>query len=132
MKKAAAHVSYRNIQKLAQAEEDIQTEEFKEHLQRLQSLVERRQALQKKLDQYRHIQQLLQPLQDPQESIQPKLVTRDGPLGEELNKSRTLNIRVAGGVARVKGRTFDDDEDGDEDAIMVDDSQKLAELLRPR
>ncbi|KAL2431789.1 hypothetical protein ABEF95_013868 [Exophiala dermatitidis] len=62
----------------------------------------KRDALRQKLARYRHLQSLLEPLDDPQTNIQPNLVTRDGELGKELDRTRILLARVTGRVGEMK------------------------------
>jgi hypothetical protein len=118
----------RSIGKLARmAEEDGIPTAFATSVTQLQSLQAKRKEVQKKLDALRHFQALLEPIRDPQANVQPNLVTRDGALAEELGRSKTLGIRVAGRVAGLK------DEDGglgsDEDVVMVDEREKVRRVL---
>jgi hypothetical protein len=53
---------------------------------------------QQKLVQYKRLKALLEPFEDPQSNIQPNLVTRDGQLGDELDRMRMLVAKVAGKV----------------------------------
>ena len=62
-------------------------------------LASQRQAQRTKIQQYRHLQRLLEPLKNPQETVQPNLVTKDGDLAKELDKMRFLMARVSGRVA---------------------------------
>ncbi|KAF2084631.1 hypothetical protein K490DRAFT_7924, partial [Saccharata proteae CBS 121410] len=94
-----------NIAKLPeswQAEDDIEAEadaeSYVEKYQRLQELSARRAALAEKIARYRHLQHLLKPLKEPNQTVQPNLVTRDAALGSELTKMRTLGLRVAARV----------------------------------
>ncbi|PLB43571.1 putative kinetochore protein fta4 [Aspergillus steynii IBT 23096] len=66
--------------------------------ERLIGLDNRRQQRQRRLDQLRQLQHLLEPFQEPQENIQPNLVTRDGELMQELEKMRMLTARVGGRI----------------------------------
>jgi hypothetical protein len=113
-------------------DEDERTDDFASHLSRLQALNERRHALKRKLEQYRQLQKLLKPLKNPQESVQPNLVTRDSLLADELAKSKALGIRVAGGIARMNERGGSEERDEDDDIVMVNESQKLATILNQR
>ncbi|KIW00302.1 hypothetical protein, variant [Verruconis gallopava] len=120
-----------NIHKLSTMfDEDEQSTEFAEALALLQDLSEKQQALKRKLERYKRLQRLLEPLENPQQSVQPNLVTRDGPLADELARSKTLGIRVAGGLARrnERGERSSASENGDID--MVDEGQKVAALLK--
>jgi hypothetical protein len=110
------------------------TENFTAALTRLQELSERRKAMQCKLEQYKKLQELLEPLKNAKTSVQPNLVTKDGALAEELARTKTLGIRVAGGIARRKERAdgLGRGDDGDEDVIMVDESARVAAILGRR
>jgi hypothetical protein len=76
--------------------------EFSERLQRLKALSEKRDGLIQKVRLYNSAQNHLQPLKAPQESIQPNLVARDGPLADELTKAKSLGIRLTSRVAGLK------------------------------
>lgn len=67
----------------------------------------------------------MEPFKDPQNSIQPNLVTRDGPLADEMTKSKALGIRVAGRLAGME----EPDGGGDDDDFMMDENEKLAAVL---
>ncbi|KAF2199467.1 hypothetical protein GQ43DRAFT_352033, partial [Delitschia confertaspora ATCC 74209] len=76
----------------------IDQDAYASALTRLQDLSTRRLTLQHKLTTYRTLLSLLEPYRNPQETVQPNLVTRDGPLATELGRTRKLAIRVAGRV----------------------------------
>jgi len=120
------HLPNRNVAKLAlMAEQPDIPEDFTTKIRRLQELRTRRTNLQKKLTALRQFQDFIQPIKDPQNSVQPNLVTRDGPLAEELARSKTLGIRVAGRVAGLDGEGRDEDED----VVMVDQREKVRRIL---
>lgn len=122
--------NHRNIEMITTTiDEEEQTTQFTRAMSRLQALNDRRQAARRKLEQYKQLQKMLEPLKSPPKSVQPNLVTRDGPLADELARSKALGIRVAGGVARRKERCVDAGMDGDDDIVMVDEGQKLAGIL---
>ncbi|KAF1815618.1 hypothetical protein P152DRAFT_455335 [Eremomyces bilateralis CBS 781.70] len=77
-------------------------EEYRALTKKLQSLSERRKALRNKLESYQQLESLLAPFQQPLESVQPNLVTRDSELAAELEKTHALGIRVAARVATMK------------------------------
>jgi hypothetical protein len=106
------------------AEEPDIPSDLKNKTTRLQELKTRRAAAQKKLNALRQFQDFIQPIKDPQSSVQPNLVTRDGPLADELARSKTLGIRVAGRVAGLDG-----DGDGDADVDMIDQDEKVRRIL---
>jgi hypothetical protein len=67
----------------------------------------------------------LEPFREPQDNVQPNLVTRDGELVRELEKMRMLVARVSGRIAHSqKG----DNGEG-EASIVLGSDQKLAALL---
>ncbi|KIW16467.1 hypothetical protein PV08_06521 [Exophiala spinifera] len=89
----------------------------------------RRDALKQKLARYRALQKLMAPLDDPQTNIQPNLVTRDGELGTELDRTRVLLARVSGRVADVHNTTRQPTANGMKQSLS--NEQKLAALLDP-
>ncbi|KAL3449456.1 kinetochore Sim4 complex subunit Fta4 [Aspergillus insuetus] len=106
------------------ASEDDQLR-YKRLRERLASLDNLRQQRQRRLNQLRQLQCLLEPFCEPQDNVQPNLVTRDGELVRELEKMRMLVARVSGRIAHSqKG------DNGESEASMVLGSdQKLAALL---
>jgi hypothetical protein len=83
--------------------------EYAALLERLQTLSSHRAELRKKLKLYRQLQAMTAPFRNPQTAVQPNLISRDGPLTKEMEKTRSLGIRVAGGlVGRNKGAGSDD------------------------
>ncbi|KAF7113685.1 hypothetical protein CNMCM5793_003041 [Aspergillus hiratsukae] len=70
--------------------------------ERLMRLDTRRQERQRRLDQLRRLQSLMEPFTEPQNNIQPNLVTRDGELVQELEKMRMLVARVGGRIEQSK------------------------------
>lgn len=91
------------------------------------TLNEQRQAQQKKLAQYKHLQSLLDPFRNPQENIQPNLVTKDGELSKELDRMKLLMARVG---EKVKGLKGADIVDPDRREAVLDSKEKLAALLK--
>jgi hypothetical protein len=110
---------------MIQEAEDV-SEELQSQIQGLQELQLRRAALQQKLESYRYLQNMMESFKDPQNSIQPNLATRDGPLADELAKSKALGIRVAG---RLAGMEQPDGGGDDDDLMMMDENEKLAAVL---
>ena len=70
--------------------------------ERLAALCKRRDEQRQRLVEYQHLQSLLRPFDNAQENIQPNLVTKDGELGKELDRTRILLARVSGRVAEIK------------------------------
>ncbi|GAM42940.1 hypothetical protein TCE0_044f17354 [Talaromyces pinophilus] len=68
-------------------------ERYKLLYERLVALDNRRQVKQKQLAQYKQLEALLEPLRNPQENIQPNLLTRDGELVREIDKMRIAPTR---------------------------------------
>lgn len=108
-------------------EEEQTSEELQSQIQNLQELQARRAELRKKFGSYRHLQSMMEPFKNPQNSIQPNLVTRDGPLAEELARSKALGIRVAGRLAGLQESDGGGDEDGDD--LVMDENERLAAVL---
>lgn len=94
--------------------------------ERLVALDNRRQEKQKQLAQYKQLEDLLEPFKNPQENIQPNLLTRDGELVRELDKMRMLVARVAG---RVNSSRVIRTDDGPETIPSTDSEERLAALL---
>lgn len=72
--------------------------EYTALLERLRTLSSRRAELRRKLKLYQQLQSMAAPFRNPQIAIQPNLVSRDGPLTKEMEKTRLLGIRVASGL----------------------------------
>jgi hypothetical protein len=119
-----------NITKISlMGEEPDISPSFTAKITRLQELKTRRTAAQKKLNALRQFQDFIQPIRDPQNSVQPNLVTRDGALADELARSKTLGIRVAGRIAGLDEVRGADEE---EDVVMVDEADKVKAVLSRR
>ena len=83
--------------------------EYAALLERLQTLSSHRAELRRKLKLYRQLQSMAAPFRNPQTAVQPNLISRNGPLTKEMEKTRSLSIRVAGSlVGRNKGAGSDD------------------------
>ncbi|KAF2102576.1 hypothetical protein NA57DRAFT_25135, partial [Rhizodiscina lignyota] len=63
-------------------------------LEKIKDLSQRRAALQNKVRAYKRLASSLEPFKDPQTTVQPNLVTRDGQLADGVARSSELNIRV--------------------------------------
>ncbi|KAE8148941.1 kinetochore complex Fta4 of Sim4 subunit, or CENP-50-domain-containing protein [Aspergillus avenaceus] len=100
--------------------------EYQELREQLVMLDRQRQQRRRRLDQLRQLQHLLQPFREPQENIQPNLITRDGELVQELEKMRMLVARVGG---RVQNRKRDGDSSMDVGSFPLGTNQKLDALL---
>ncbi|KAJ5097194.1 hypothetical protein N7456_007915 [Penicillium angulare] len=86
----------------SQGANDEQSARYQHLRERLASLDQQRQQRQRRRDQLQHLHRLLEPFNDPQQDIQPNLVTRDGDLAQELEKMRMLVARVGGRIAQQK------------------------------
>jgi hypothetical protein len=73
---------------------------YAEERAQLLELCRRRDEAEIKLARYRRLQEMLEPYKNPQENIQPNLVTRDGELSREMDRMRVLLARV---TARMDG-----------------------------
>jgi DNA-binding SARP family transcriptional activator len=93
---------------------------------RLLELDLQRQKQQRCLAQYKQLEVLLTAFKDPSKNIQPNLVTRDGELGQELDRMRMLVARVAGRVGQ--SRQMHQIEDPTT-ILPGDPNQKLAAVL---
>lgn len=93
--------------------------------ERLNSLDQLRQQRHRRLEQLQYLQQLVKPFQNPQENVQPNLITRDGELAQELEKMRMLVARVGGRVAQQKPKKSTQEED----YLLPGSAQRLDALL---
>ncbi|EEA25710.1 hypothetical protein TMatcc_006059 [Talaromyces marneffei ATCC 18224] len=101
-------------------------ERYKLLYERLVALDNKRQEKQRQLAQYKQLEALLEPFKNPQENIQPNLITRDGELVREIDKMRMLVARVAG---RVNSTRVVRTDDGSETIPSTDPEERLAALL---
>ncbi|KAH0559783.1 hypothetical protein GP486_003699 [Trichoglossum hirsutum] len=90
---------------------DLRRPEYEELYDTLTSLSEKIHAQRQKVAQFKRLQELLEPFENPQESVQPNIVTRDGELGKELDRMRILMARVAGRVGELEGRPNGENEE---------------------
>jgi hypothetical protein len=124
---------------LTENRRDTQLEDFAEKssyatsLARLRELAERRSAARRRVEHLRKLRGLLQSFEDPQENVQPNLVTRDGELAKELSRMRTLSARVAGRLddGRLDFAPKKDYEDDEmiEEPPAWDDAEKKMEVI---
>lgn len=85
-----------------------------------------RQRQQQRLEQLRHLKRHLEPFKDPQKVIQPNLITRDGELAQELERTRMLAARVGGRIAQQVGGS---DTGKDQEYVLPGSKRKLDALL---
>ena len=85
----------------------------------LLDLTAQRNAAAQKVTQYRQLQILLQPFEKPQEIIQPNLVTKDGELSKEMERMRSLLVRVRARMGEHHNRPPEssDGEEGEPVAV---------------
>ncbi|OAL66332.1 hypothetical protein A7C99_1737 [Trichophyton rubrum] len=134
--KGADLTNARNISKLPDEwlEDGVDEEDksrYKFLRERLVKLDAERKKREDKLLQYKHLKSLLEPFEDPLNTIQPNLATRDGELGAELDRMRMLLAKVASKVGKIQSDTQNSEkkaEEEEEEAIM-DTDDKLARLL---
>ncbi|KAK2865171.1 hypothetical protein FQN49_003844 [Arthroderma sp. PD_2] len=129
--KGADLTNTRNIARLPDEwHEDGMSEEDKARYdllrERLLELDADRKRREDRLLQYKRLMRLLEPFEDPQNTIQPNLATRDGQLGAELDRMRMLLAKVASKVGRIQNLNSTS-EQGTEPAMDTD--EKLARLL---
>ncbi|RDW82907.1 hypothetical protein BP5796_04398 [Coleophoma crateriformis] len=75
---------------------------------RLVTLSEKRNAARQRLEEHRRLKELLSPFQDTTK-LQENLVTRNGEVEKELEKMRTLMMRVERGVGTLEKAAAGDD-----------------------
>jgi hypothetical protein len=81
-----------------------QEQQFVQLRHRLVGLDEQRAKLGEKLIRYRQLQAHVSLLRDPKANVQPNLVTKDGDLASELERTRILLARVTGRVGQSAGK----------------------------
>ncbi|KAL2006401.1 hypothetical protein VTN00DRAFT_9069 [Thermoascus crustaceus] len=121
--------NHQSIAKLPEEWEDENASEedklrYQQLRARLVELDSQRQQQRRRLAQYKQLQTLLEPFKDPQKNVQPNLITRDGELGQELDRMRMLVARVAGRVGQRKAPQGDEQE-----TTSMYPDQKLAAVL---
>jgi hypothetical protein len=91
---------------------------------------------------YSRMREMVRPLREPKENVQPNLVTRDGELNAELEKTKMLAVLLAaqiqkaglrlGPIAGEEGRGKEEDEEmsGDEEMDEGDDERERVEELK--
>jgi hypothetical protein len=112
----------------AEAEEKVpeQAMKFKELQQRLMAANEKRKALREKVESYRGFKESLD-LFGEDAGVQSNLVTKNGEIEEELERTRRLMLRVERGLEGLEERN-DDGEEMDID-MEGEDQRKLLALL---
>lgn len=70
---------------------------------------------------------MIAPFADPQQSVQPNLVTKDGPLAAELERTRLLAAKLAYQIEKSKFLDTDrmDEDEGDEMEESVEDRLRI-------
>jgi hypothetical protein len=99
---------------------------FKELQQRLAAANEKRKGLREKVESYRGFKESLD-LFGEDAGVQSNLVTKNGEIEEELERTRRLMLRVERGLAGLEERN-DDVEEMDMD-MEGEDQRKLLALL---
>jgi len=76
---------------------------------------------------YSQLKSLIAPFADPQQSVQPNLVTKDGPLAAELERTRLLAAKLAYQIEKSKFINIDrmDEDDDDEMEESVGDRLRM-------
>jgi cell shape-determining protein MreC len=112
------------IARLASA--PFNSEHYEEKLSQLQQLSQKRARLRQKLELYKHVKKQMECLDNPQNAVQPHIVTKDSGLAEELAKSKMLSTRVAGRVAGTKRSIRDLDEEQPFEIMNTNEKLKRA------
>jgi len=94
------------------------------------ALSQQRKILREKVAQYKRMEELLEPFKEPAVNVQPNLVTRDGPLADELARLKSLSIRLSARLGVMQAETLDDGEDNEEGLELRDGGQKVRDLIR--
>ncbi|ETN37756.1 uncharacterized protein HMPREF1541_07379 [Cyphellophora europaea CBS 101466] len=83
-------------------EDEQRAKRYEDKRVQLLELCKKRDETERRLERYRRLRALLQPYEQPQEHIQPNLVTKDGELGKELERMRVLLARVTARMGEHK------------------------------
>lgn len=102
-----------------------QAAKFQSLQQRLTELNEKRKSAKERLEQYKAAKKLLEPFEDIETSVQENVVTKNGEIEMELERSRMLMLRVERGISGLDDR----DEDDMELDLEQDQQKRLAAFL---
>ncbi|KAI9742213.1 MAG: hypothetical protein M1818_004113 [Claussenomyces sp. TS43310] len=125
---AIEHLPETWIDSAEAADEDAQ--EYMLSAARLRELHEQRRRLREKVQRYRALKQALMPFENPAENVQENLCVKNGELETELERMRMLIARVQGRIEGLEAPEAGVGGDGDGDTLMVDEEEKVGELLR--
>lgn len=89
-------------------------------------LDDKRKKRENLLAQYKQLKELLEPFNEPQQAIQPNLVTKDGELGAELDRMRMLVAKAASRIAQARRN---ERLSGREETPALDSEGRLSALL---
>jgi len=104
--------------------------EFVELADQLKTLAASREEQKRRLELFMSLQKQLSSLKEAYSNIQPNLVTRDGPVAEELQNSNTLGLAVNRRAAGLKRNV--DDTDLDQDFRITNPMDKLKDALKQK
>lgn len=104
-----------------------QVNRYKSLRERLVKLDVERKKREDRLLQYKRLKSLLEPFEDPLNTIQPNLATRDGELRAELDRMRMLLAKVASKVGKIQSDPQNSEKE--EGEAIMDTDDKLARLL---
>jgi hypothetical protein len=89
---------------------------------------------------YLRMREMVRPLKEPRENVQPNLVTRDGELNAELEKTKMLAVLLAAQIQKAglklgrAGEEKDQEKDGademEEDEEVDDEREKVEGLKK--
>jgi hypothetical protein len=83
------------------------------------------QVQRQKRDHYARLRDMIRPFERPAENVQPNLVTRDGALNAELEKTKMLAMLLAVQLERAGIKLLPSEADNDEE--MEDDEEEDGE-----
>lgn len=72
---------------------------------------------------------MIAPFADPQQSVQPNLVTKDGPLAAELERTRLLAAKLAYQIEKSKFPNTDRMDEDDDDEMEESMGDRLRMIL---
>ncbi|KAK0638783.1 kinetochore Sim4 complex subunit Fta4 [Cercophora newfieldiana] len=108
----------------------LEARRYAELVTQLQELSSQRGDAAARVERLKRMKALLEPFEDVA-AVQENLVTRNGEVESELQRTRMLLARVGGRIGQLKGKGVDGNGDGDEEMVDVegDERRKVGELL---
>jgi Kinetochore complex Fta4 of Sim4 subunit, or CENP-50 len=110
----------------AQAKAPAQAQKYKELQQKLAEFNEKRRQVRERVEGYKAFKGVLDLLAGEEAGLQENLVTKNGEVEEELEKTRRLMLRVERGMSGLEEKAVDDRMDLDEEGF---EEEKVLRIL---